>query len=60
MAIRLNFIVEGQTEEAFVNTVLRSHLAISCGLVPVTYREKRAFLQGLAAEPGNAVFNWTR
>ena len=27
MAIRLNFIVEGQTEEAFVNTVLRSHLA---------------------------------
>ena len=27
MAIRLNFIVEGQTEETFVNTVLRSHLA---------------------------------
>ena len=27
MAIRLNFIVEGQTEEAFVNTVLRNHLA---------------------------------
>lgn len=27
MVIRLNFIVEGQTEEAFVNTVLRSHLA---------------------------------
>ena len=27
MAIRLNFIVEGQTEETFVNTVLREHLA---------------------------------
>ena len=27
MAIRLNFIVEGQTEEAFVNTILRPHLA---------------------------------
>ena len=26
MAIRLNFIVEGQTEEAFVNTILRPHL----------------------------------
>ena len=26
-AIRLNFIVEGQTEEAFVNTVLRDYLA---------------------------------
>lgn len=26
MAVRLNFIVEGQTEEAFVNTVLRPHL----------------------------------
>ena len=27
MSIRLNFIVEGQTEEAFVNTILRPHLA---------------------------------
>lgn len=27
MAIRLNFIVEGQTEEAFVNTILAPHLA---------------------------------
>lgn len=27
MAIRLNFIVEGQTEETFVNNVLRNHLA---------------------------------
>ncbi len=27
MAVRLNFIVEGQTEETFVNTVLREHLA---------------------------------
>ena len=28
MAIRLNFIVEGQTEETFVNIVLRPHLAV--------------------------------
>lgn len=27
MALRLNFIVEGQTEERFVNTVLRDHFA---------------------------------
>ena len=27
MGIRLNFIVEGQTEEAFINTVLRPYLA---------------------------------
>lgn len=27
MALRLNFIVEGQTEERFVNTVLRPHFA---------------------------------
>ena len=26
MAIRLNFIVEGQTEEAFVNTIMKPHL----------------------------------
>ena len=25
--IRLNFVVEGQTEEAFVNTILMPHLA---------------------------------
>ena len=31
--IRLNFIVEGQTEEAFVNTVLRGHLA-PVGVMP--------------------------
>lgn len=35
--------------------------AISRGREPVTYPEKRAFLQGLAAEPGNEVFlNWMR
>ena len=27
MSVRMNFIVEGQTEETFVNTVLRDHLA---------------------------------
>lgn len=27
MSVRLNFIVEGQTEETFVNTVLKEHLA---------------------------------
>ena len=27
MSVRLNFIVEGQTEETFVNRALRPHLA---------------------------------
>ena len=27
MAIRLNFVVEGQTEETFVNNILAPHLA---------------------------------
>ncbi len=27
MAVRLNFIVEGQTEEAFVKQILKPHLA---------------------------------
>jgi hypothetical protein len=30
MGIRLNFVVEGQTEETFVNTVLGPHLAERC------------------------------
>lgn len=28
MGLRLNFVVEGQTEERFVNTVLRNHFAV--------------------------------
>ena len=28
MSLRLNFIVEGQTEERFVNMVLRDHFAV--------------------------------
>ena len=30
MSIRLHFIVEGQTEETFVNQTLRPHLAKLC------------------------------
>ena len=33
MCVRLNFIVEGQTEERFVNTVLRDHFADQTVLV---------------------------
>ena len=46
MCLRLNFIVEGQTEERFVNTVLRNHFAVQ-SIVAVahcvtTRRERRA------------------
>lgn len=46
MGLRLNFIVEGQTEERFVNTVLRDHFAVQ-SIVAVahcvtTRRDRRA------------------
>ena len=44
MGLRLNFIVEGQTEETFVNTVLRDHFAaqsISAVAHCVTTRRER-------------------
>lgn len=46
MCLRLNFIVEGQTEERFVNTVLSDHLAdlsiIAVAHCVTTRRERRA------------------
>ena len=46
MCLRLNFIVEGQTEERFVNTVLRDHFAdqsiIAVARCVTTRRERRA------------------
>ena len=45
MCLRLNFIVEGQTEESFVNTVLRDHFATRAIVVAAhcvtTRRERR-------------------
>lgn len=46
MGLRLNFIVEGQTEERFVNMVLRNHFAVQ-SIVAVahcvtTRRDRRA------------------
>ena len=46
MYLRLNFIVEGQTEERFVNTVLRDHFAarsiVAVAHCVTTRREQRA------------------
>lgn len=46
MTLRLNFIVEGQTEERFVNTVLRSHFAdqsiVAAAHCVTTRRDRRA------------------
>lgn len=46
MGLRLNFIVEGQTEERFVNTVLRDHLAVQSIIAVAhcvtTRRDRRA------------------
>ncbi len=46
MGVRLNFIVEGQTEERFVNTVLRNHFAyqsiVAVAHCVTTRRERRA------------------
>ena len=46
MCLRLNFIVEGQTEERFVNTVLRDHFAdqsiVAVAHCVTTRRERRA------------------
>ena len=46
MCLRLNFIVEGQTEERFVNTVLRSHFAnqsiVAVAHCVTTRRDRRA------------------
>ena len=46
MCLRLNFIVEGQTEESFVNTVLRDHFAdqsiVAVAHCVTTRRERRA------------------
>ena len=46
MYLRLNFIVEGQTEERFVNTVLRDHFAdqsiVAVAHCVTTRRERRA------------------
>ncbi|MXY26521.1 MAG: DUF4276 family protein [Acidobacteria bacterium] len=46
MYLRLNFIVEGQTEERFVNTVLREHFAdrsiVAVAHCVTTRRERRA------------------
>ncbi len=46
MGLRLNFIVEGQTEERFVNTVLRDHFAdqsiVAAAHCVTTRRDRRA------------------
>ena len=46
MGLRLNFIVEGQTEERFVNTVLRNHFAdrsiVAVAHCVTTRRDRRA------------------
>ena len=46
MSLRLNFIVEGQTEERFVNRVLRDHFAdqsiVAVAHCVTTRRHRRA------------------
>ncbi len=46
MCLRLNFVVEGQTEERFVNTVLRDHFAnqsiVTAAHCVTTKRDRRA------------------
>ena len=67
MAVRLNFIVEGQTEETFVNLVLRPHLAdrsvwTSARCVLTSRRGGVKYRGGFRTyrQPYNDILSWMR